>query len=141
MHSKLLDRILETAFLSGGCIKFDLKAWNDPLHQALTGVTNRRTLENFARAGKKFKERPTPPLLLANTLLVPGYIDEKEVSMIAKFVASVDPHIPYSLLAFYPQFYMSDLPVTPKRLAETCLKSARQAGLKNVRLGNLHLLR
>jgi pyruvate formate lyase activating enzyme len=72
---------------------------------------------------------------------VPGYIDEEEVRRIARFISSVNPEIPYSLLAFYPHFYMSDLPLTPKFLAYRCLETAREEGLKNVRLGNIHLLK
>jgi pyruvate formate lyase activating enzyme len=44
------------------------------------------------------------------------------------------------LLAFHPQFLMSDMALTPKALADDCLKSAKDAGLKRVRLGNAHLL-
>ncbi len=140
MHKNLLDRILEMALESGGCIKFDLKAWDENLHKALTGVTNQRTLKNFARAASKVNKRSSPPLLIANTLLVPGYIDVEEVRNIARFIASLDPAIPYSLLAFYPHFQMSDLPLTTKTLAEQCRAVAQDEGLCNVRLGNIHLL-
>jgi pyruvate formate lyase activating enzyme len=125
---------------SGGCIKFDLKAWGENLHMLLTGVTNRRTLENFRRAGERIKERPVPPLVIASTLLVPGYIDEEEVRSIARFIASIDPDIPYTLLAFYPHFFMSDMPLTTRALAERCLDVAHEEGVRNVRLGNVHLL-
>jgi pyruvate formate lyase activating enzyme len=138
--SRLLGEVTKLALSSGGCIKFDLKAWDDNLHIALTGTTNKRTLENFARAGEKIGLRPVPPLLIANTLLVPGYIDEAEVKNIARFVASIDPDIPYSLLAFHPHFYMSDIPMTEKVLAEKCLGIAKGEGLRNVRIGNVHLL-
>ena len=37
-------------------LKFDLKAWNENLHRALTGLSNRRTLENFARTARRFEE-------------------------------------------------------------------------------------
>lgn len=131
---------MELAVNSGGCIKFDLKAWDNHMHLALTGVENQRTLENFSRAAKQVGRRDDPPILIANTLMVPGYIDVEEVSAIARFIASLDPDILYSLLAFHPQFYMSDLPLTRKHLAERCLKSAREAGLSNVRIGNIHLL-
>jgi len=140
MNEELLDDILDIAINSGGCVKFDLKAWDENLHIALTGITNKRTLKNFIRAGDKIKQRPEPPPLLANTLLVPGYIDENEISSIAKFIASINPEIPYSLLAFHPQFYMSDMPLTTKSSAYRCLNVARKAGLKNVRIGNIHLL-
>jgi len=97
-------------------------------------------MDNFIRAGEKIKERPVPPFLIASTLLVPGYIDEHEIRNIARFIASVDQEIPYSLLAFYPHFFMSDMPLTHRKIADACLKAAREDGLKNVRLGNLHLL-
>ncbi|MDO9528738.1 MAG: radical SAM protein [Syntrophales bacterium] len=140
MHQSLLDEMIEIALSSGGCIKFDLKAWDKNLHTALTGITNKRTLENFMRAGKKINKRPVPPLLIASTLLVPGYIDEDEIRGIAKFIASINPDIPYSLLAFHPQFYMSDMPLTEKVLAYRYLSVAKEEGLENVRIGNAHLL-
>ncbi len=140
MRQSLLDEMIEIALSSGGCIKFDLKAWDENLHTALTGITNKRTLENFMRAGKKINQRPVPPLLIASTLLVPGYIDEDEIRGIAKFIASINPDIPYSLLAFHPQFYMSDMQFTQKVLAYRYLSVAQEEGLKNIRIGNVHLL-
>ena len=125
---------------SFGCIKFDLKAFDDRLHRALTGVSNRRTLENFQALAPMVEQRPAPPFLIASTTLVPGYIDAEEVRNIASFIARCNPSIPYSLLAFHPQFAMSDLPVTPKKTAEDCLHAALDAGLTNVTLGNIHLL-
>ncbi|GAI66259.1 unnamed protein product, partial [marine sediment metagenome] len=85
-------------------------------------------------------ERPEPPFLVASTLLVPGYVDERQVGKIAEFIASLNPDIPYSLLGFYPHFYMKDLPTTSREHAERCYKAALDAGLKRVRIGNLHLL-
>src|SRR3972149_10519475 len=111
MQERLLDELVNLAIESGGCIKFDLKAWDENLHIALTGVTNKRTMENFLKVGEKIRRRPIPPLLIASTLLVPGYVDEEEVKSLAHFIASINPDIPYSLLAFHPHFYMSDLPL------------------------------
>ncbi|MBM4056352.1 MAG: hypothetical protein FJ264_17105 [Planctomycetes bacterium] len=125
---------------SGGCIKFDLKAYDEGLNRALCGVTNKRTLENFERLSFYIKKRPVPPFLVASTLLVPGYVDEQEVEYLAKFIASLDRNIPYSLLAFYPHFYMDDLPTTSRMHALRCQDIARGAGLKHVRIGNVHLL-
>ena len=141
MHESLLKEMITLSLNSGGCIKFDLKAWDENLHIALTGITNKTTLENFSRVGEKIRLRPVPPLLIASTLLVPGYIDEEEVKSLAQFLASISPDIPYSLLGFYPHFYMSDLHLTTKGLAQRCLHAAQDAGLKNVRIGNVHLLK
>jgi pyruvate formate lyase activating enzyme len=103
-------------------------------------VTNERTLENFARTAAHIPQRREPPLLIASTLLVPGYVDIQEVCRLAAFIASMDPTIPYSLLGFHPHFFMPDLPRTSVRHARECEEAAREAGLVNVHIGNLHLL-
>jgi pyruvate formate lyase activating enzyme len=140
MHPKLLRRAVELSLESGGCIKFDLKAYNPDLHQTLTGSSNSQTLENFAAAAWYFNQRLEPPLVVASTLLVPGYIDAQEVASIAHFIADLNPNIPYALLGFHPHFYMIDLPRTSSRHASEALEAARDAGLQNVRLGNVQLL-
>ncbi len=140
MHPKFLDAAVDYSLQTGGCIKFDLKAFDDKLHLALSGISNRRTLENFARAAQHFHQRPKPPLVVASTLLVPGYINPEEVGNIARFIASFSPSIPYALLAFAPNFYMSDLPCTSRLQAEEAEAAARAAGLLHVRIGNRHLL-
>lgn len=140
MNPKLLEKMAELSLASGGCVKFDLKTWDENLHFALCGVTNNRTLANFKRLTGLFPQRPDPPFLIASTLMVPGYVDEQEVGQIAAFIAALNPDIPYSLLAFYPQFQMQDLPSTSRKQAQRCLEAARSAGLNRVKIGNLHLL-
>ena len=81
-------------------------------------------------------------MLIASTLLVPGYVDEKPKSQeLPGFLAELNPEIPYSLLGFYPHFHLQDLPTTSRTHALRCREVAEQAGLKRVNLGNLHLLR
>jgi pyruvate formate lyase activating enzyme len=140
MHPKLLDRMVEVALLSGGCIKFDLKAWHETVHIALTGIPNRRTLDNFERVASFINERPEVPLLVASTLLVPGYVDVDEVRKIARFIYRLSPNIPYSLLAFHPDFLMDDLPTTSWEHMRRCYEAAREEGLTTVHIGNRHLL-
>ncbi len=142
MNPRLLRRMAKISFESGGCVKIDLKAWNDKVHYALCGASNRRTLSNFKLLAefKSESRRANPPLLIASTLLVPGYIDEDEVGDIARFIASLDRDIPYSLLGFHPHFQMEDLPQTSRRHAERCLNTAKDAGLRRVSVGNIHLL-
>lgn len=140
MHPRLLEQAVDLSLSTGGCLKFDLKAWDDDLHQALTGVSNRRTLDNFQRAAESIASRPDPPLLVASTLLVPGYIDADEVGHIARFIANLDPDIPYALLGFHPHFFVPDLPRTSVCHADEAESAARAAGLRRVRIGNRHLL-
>jgi len=138
---KLVKKAAEFSLISGGNIKFDLKAWDSNVHKALTGVDNKKVLENFKYVGNEFfNQRPELPVLNATTLLVPGYVDEDEVENIASFIASINENIPYSLLGFYPHFEFTDLPLTSVELAESCFKVA-SSYLKNVNIGNKHLLR
>jgi pyruvate formate lyase activating enzyme len=139
MHPRLLEQAVKLSLGSGGCVKFDLKAFDEGLHRALTGVSNKRTLENLARVASYVFQRPDPPLLVVSTLLVPGYVDAEEVGRIARFVADLGPDIPYSLLAFAPHFFMPDLPRTSARHAQEAEAAARAAGLRRVRVGNRHL--
>jgi len=140
MHPKLLDAAVRYSLHTGGCIKFDLKAFDEEVHLALTGASNRRVLENFKRAAQRYCERLEPPLVVASTLLVPGYVEADQVSRIAGYIASINPQIPYALLAFAPHFCMSDLSCTSVRHAQEAEEAAHKAGLVNVRLGNRHLL-
>ncbi len=140
MSENYLEKIINISLNTGGCIKFDLKAWNDNIHRALCGVSNVSTLRNFVTTAKYIKKRREPPLLVASTLLVPGYVDTDEIRGIASFIAGVDPTIPYTLLVFHPMFFMDDLPVTSKKHVERCYEIAIGAGLKRVRVGNFHLL-
>lgn len=135
-----LAMMADLSLKSGGLIKFDLKAWSKEIHYALCGVTNAKTFENFETLAGLIGQRPRPPLLLASTLLVPGYVDEFEVKHIARFIADLNPKIPYSLLAFHPQFYLNDLPTTSRSHALRCREVAFEAGISNVHIGNVHLL-
>jgi len=141
MSPGLADIAMQLVFESGGVMKFDLKFWDETLNIAMCGVSNRTALENFKRLGEKyFDKRPEVPVLTASTLLVPGYVDEEEVRKIAEFIADINPDIPYSLLAFYPCFELTDLPTTSRKQALGCLKAAKEAGLRYVHIGNVHLL-
>lgn len=140
MNSRLLEAATKISLKSGGIVKIDFKAWSPSVYKALTGVDNSKVLENIKIVSKYIDERREVPLLCISTLLVPGYVDEYEVRMISRFIASIDPEIPYSLLAFHPDYLLTDLPPTSRRHAYNCLKIAREEGLKNINIGNIWLL-
>ena len=140
MNGRFAVRAAELSFRSGGVVKFDLKVWDDNIHRALCGVSNEAALRNFSMIGEKyFERRGEVPVLTASTLLIPGYVDAEEVERIAEFIASIDPEIPYTLLAFYPQYKLNDLPTTSRKQAFEC-REAAEKHLRNVRIGNVHLL-
>ncbi|MDI6798988.1 MAG: radical SAM protein [Candidatus Aenigmarchaeota archaeon] len=140
-NKQMLKKFAEIAFESGGSIKFDLKCFGKALSFALSGVSNKTTYKNFKILVKYHKKRPEVPFLHASTLLIPGYVEEEQIKKISEFIAKLDRTIPYSLLAFWPTFFMNDLPLISKEVAEKCLKIAKENGLERVRIGNVHLLR
>lgn len=140
MHPHKLKEMIEIALISGGCIKFDLKTASEELSFALSGGSNKRSWDNFYYAASRMKERPVPPLIIASTPLIPGYIDTEEIYQIARRISSCHPEIPYSLLGFHPDFFFTDLPPTSKEHAYKCEQKALEAGLRKVKIGNLHVL-
>jgi len=138
-NRNLVKHAAEISFSSGGIVKFDLKAFDSNLSTALSGVPNKRAYENFELIAEEFFEGSHPPVLTATTLLVPFYVDELEVENIARFIAGINPDIPYSLLVFHPDFYMRDMPITPREQVQKCYDAAK-SHLKNVKIGNKQLL-
>jgi len=139
-HPGWLRAMARISSATGGCVKVDLKAWDPHIHEALCGFPNDRVLRNFELLAGFARARPDPPLVVASTLLVPGYVGVEEVSGLAAFIARLGPDIPYSLLGFAPQFLFKHSPTASRREAEACLRAAKKAGLRRVRLANRHLL-
>ena len=83
---------LENAGLNEVCVS--IKALTDSIHTYYTGVSNRRLLENF-RYLSRCRAR-----LRAESMLIPGLIDIDEIERIAKFIASLNPAIPYRIDAY-----------------------------------------
>jgi len=132
MSRQILDRMIDLSLATGGCVKFDLKAFSPQVHRALCGVSNKRTLDNFAHLVERARERPDPPLAVASTLIVPAYVEVEEVAALARFIAELDPATPYSLLAFHPDFALHDLPLTSVPQAQVCYQACQAAGLSRV---------
>jgi pyruvate formate lyase activating enzyme len=132
----LVREAAELSAVSGGTAKFDLKCSNPNLSLALCGVSNKRSFENL----RMISEAGYGNILTATTLLVPYYVDAEEVRAIASFLAAIDSNIPYSLLVFHPDFYLDDLPITPREQVDECCEVARSY-LQRVNIGNEHLLR
>jgi len=131
---------IEYALKSKGCIKIDFKAFSENLSVAFCGASNENTKHNIQLAARAMKKSETSPLLIVSTLLIPGYIDEQELTNMAQFISSIDPSIPWSFLGFYPHFYFADMPRTSHRQANMALTIAKEHGIENTHVGNVHLL-
>jgi len=75
-----LDELIEVGLTE---VMFDLKAWNEKLHEWYTGYSNKRILANIRNAYGKVK-------LVVNTVYIPGIVDESEIESIAKFLSEID---------------------------------------------------
>jgi pyruvate formate lyase activating enzyme len=131
---------VDYASKSGGCIKIDFKAFSENLNVALCGASNENTKRNIQLVARTMKKREAPPLLIVSTLLIPGYIDEEELTSMAQFISSIDTSIPWSFLGFYPHFYFTDVPRTSRSQADMALAIAKDHGITNTHVGNVHLL-
>jgi pyruvate formate lyase activating enzyme len=139
----LLEDATKVSLESGGIVKIDFKAWSPEVYKLLCGVEEKHARvirENIKLVASRFNLRKDPPVLVISTLLVPGYIDEYEIDKMTKFVAELNPDIPYVFLGFHPDYMLVDLPTTSYKHAETAVKIARENGLKNVYIGNVFLL-
>jgi pyruvate formate lyase activating enzyme len=75
---------------------FSLKAATPSIHLAYTGVDNSHILANFRRlyeSGKKMQ---------SETVFIPGLVDAAEIEKVARFIASVNPDIPFRVDAYFP---------------------------------------
>ncbi len=130
----------EYALASDGCIKIDLKTFSENLNIALCGTANENTKRNVKLVAGYMRKREKPPLLIVSTLLIPGYIDETELTAMARFISSLDKDIPWSFLGFHPHFRFEDMPCTSRKQADMAMSIADEHGIRNTHLGNIHLL-
>ena len=85
---------LPLPYLDGANVSF--KAFSPAKHLEYTGYPADPIYDNFRAAfdaGLKLK---------ASTVLIPGYVDLDEIEAMARFVASLDPAIPFHLMGYVP---------------------------------------
>jgi pyruvate formate lyase activating enzyme len=72
------------------------------------------------------------------TLVVPGTNDtEEELGNIARFLAEVDPDIPWHLSRFHPDYRMQEIGATPLEALRGAYSIGKKAGLRYIYLGNV----
>ena len=109
----------------------DIKAENADQHRWLTGCDNQWILqlpEEMLR--RKF-------VLEVLSLYIPGVVEAEELGRIAGLLAAVDSEIPFTILAFFPEYRMKDFRAATVEEMVRAYENAKTAGLKQIRLGNL----
>ena len=71
------------------------------------------------------------------TLFIPGWVEEDQLRKIAEIVAAVDRNIPFTILAFFPEYRMKDVPPPDLDQMLRAYDEVIETGLINVRLANL----
>jgi pyruvate formate lyase activating enzyme len=72
------------------------------------------------------------------TLVVPGLNDgDVELAGIARFIASVDPDIPWHVSRFHPDYKYDEAEATPAGTMKRALEIGRREGLRYVYAGNI----
>jgi len=110
----------------------DLKSFSEKFYQKTCGAKLAPVLESIKLMHK------AGIWIEITTLVVPKQNDsEKELTQIAKFIASVDKNIPWHISRFHPDYKMTNSYPTPLETLENAFQIGKNAGLKYVYLGNV----
>lgn len=121
LTEKSLERVLD--FTTS--ITYDLKAYHDEVHRALTGASSAPVLRNAEYIGRYAKEK----LWEYRILVIPG-INEDEIKPLVEFIADIDPALPVCFLAFRPNFILENHSGADRILMDKCVAIAKDYGLE-----------
>lgn len=109
----------------------DIKAYDDKIHRRLTGASNNRIL----KLPSEIIERDF--ILEVSSVYIPGWVEGDQIKKIAELLCQVDSKIPYAIIAFLPEHKLKQVPSPTFQQMIEAYEVAKDAGLKNVKLGNL----
>jgi pyruvate-formate lyase-activating enzyme len=112
-------------------IWLDIKAFDAEAHRWLTGCSNDLILSLPAEI------RQRDMVLEVLSLYIPGVVETEDLVRIAQLLRSVDGEIPFTLLAFFPEYRMKGHRSPTAKEMVTAYRHLKATGLKNIRLGNL----
>jgi len=114
-------------------INVDLKAHSEETYRRLIGGRLGGVLDTIGHLRRR------GVWLEITTLLIPGMNDSAdEVRRIASFIAGLDPHIPWHVSRFHPQYHMMDRGATSSAAIMRAIEIGREEGLRHIYCGNCH---
>ena len=122
LTEKSLKRVLD--FTTS--ITYDLKAFHDEVHRALTGASSAPVLRNAEYIGRHARQK----LWEYRILMIPR-INEDEIKPLTEFIADIDPTLPVCFLAFRPNFTLENHPGADQTLMDKCVTIAKDSGLEH----------
>jgi pyruvate formate lyase activating enzyme len=112
-------------------MNIDIKAFSDDFYKEICGAKLKPVLDTVKYAHAK------GIWIEVTTLLIPGKNDsDEEIRAIARFLADLDPDIPWHVSGFYPQYKMLDTPPTPPSTLIRAYEIGKEEGLNYVYIGN-----
>jgi pyruvate-formate lyase-activating enzyme len=123
-----LDRLQEAGV---DAFWLDIKAHDPEKHKWLTGCSNESILK---LPEEILKRRFTLEVL---SLYIPDLVETDELERIARDLAAVDPTVPFTVLAFFPEHQMKDFRCPNTREMVEAYHRVKATGLQNIRLGNM----
>jgi len=121
----MTERSLERVLGFTTSITYDLKAYSDEVHLALTGASSEPVLRNAEYIGRHAKDK-----IWEYRILVIPKINEGEIGPLTALLARVDPSLPVCFLAFRPNFALEDHRGAARSLMDNCVDIARKSGLQ-----------
>ena len=122
MTEESLERVLR--FTTS--ITFDIKAFHEDTHRALTGAPVDPVLRNAEIVARRARDR-----LWEYRIVVIPEINEADINSICKFLAGISKDLPVCFLAFRPNFMLESHSGASLALMRKCAELAMEAGLKN----------
>ncbi len=108
-------------------ITFDIKAYHDEVHRALTGAPVKPVLRNAKYIAENAKEK----IWEYRFLLIPE-INSEDVKPLANLLCEIDPELPLNFLAFRPNFVLENHPGPTREDMIEAVETAKKVGLENV---------
>jgi pyruvate formate lyase activating enzyme len=113
-------------------INVDLKSFRDETYRQFIGARLEPVLDSI----RAFREAGV--WIELTTLIVPGMNDsEEELRDIARFIAGLDPNIPWHVSRFFPRYQMNGIPPTPEAIMRRAFEMGTEEGLRFVYCGNI----
>ena len=107
----------------------DIKAYDEEVYKRLCGTTNKWIL----KAPEWILSRGF--VLEVCVLYIPDLVEMDQIVKIAKLIVELDEEIPFTILAYFPEYKLKNRPPNLMEIIKTFL-AVKDVGLKNVKLGN-----
>lgn len=108
----------------------DIKAYDEADHKWLTGCFNRNILKLPIEILKRGF------VLEVLSLYIPNLVETPQLKKIAQLLFDVDPEIPFTVVAFLPEYQMKRYKRPKISEMIEAYNAIKMIGLRNVRLGN-----